>query len=400
MTEDAALFAAVLAHPEDSLPRLVLADWFDENGEEVLGWALRSVPEIVPFLSDLARLDRLPGGRICEERNGKMVELWDVEYAAELLVRYRDQFPTTPSVPEQFWPYADWSSDTRDPLGPAAFLSQWQQGRQLQISSLRTKAAQKAEEWESGKTECFALTTDPEVFEYRCCLLHELIVRGHDPETLPGAKQHLKAMTDRGHPLGWLPRCLLPFEKEGDAYTVTRVVSNGETSDRPQVVCETVPLRGADAWAAVIPGSQEETNYHVDAREFDLSQTALDSVLMTGWFQALPVTSLASNTATPIYQISASTAFRRLHSAATSASVYRRREWGVYGRLQAWKSFGWLVGESMGAELETILERAGRCQWFRFPPFWWDQEWDLSLGLIALRPDGLSIAVLAATDTN
>lgn len=34
MTEEQALLAAVVATPDDDLPRLVLADWLDEHGQE------------------------------------------------------------------------------------------------------------------------------------------------------------------------------------------------------------------------------------------------------------------------------------------------------------------------------------------------------------------------------
>lgn len=33
MTTREALIAAIAAVPEDDLPRLVMADWFDENGQ-------------------------------------------------------------------------------------------------------------------------------------------------------------------------------------------------------------------------------------------------------------------------------------------------------------------------------------------------------------------------------
>lgn len=55
MTDDAALFAAALAHPGQDTPRLVLADWYDDHDEIELAWALRTVPGIIPFLADLTR---------------------------------------------------------------------------------------------------------------------------------------------------------------------------------------------------------------------------------------------------------------------------------------------------------------------------------------------------------
>ena len=48
MTDDAALFAACLARPSDDTPRLVLADWYDDHGEDEFAWALRAQVEPWP----------------------------------------------------------------------------------------------------------------------------------------------------------------------------------------------------------------------------------------------------------------------------------------------------------------------------------------------------------------
>ena len=41
MSEEQAMWAAVKANPADGLPRLVLADWYDERGRSDLAYALR-----------------------------------------------------------------------------------------------------------------------------------------------------------------------------------------------------------------------------------------------------------------------------------------------------------------------------------------------------------------------
>ena len=55
MTDHDALLAAVLADPEDDAPRLVLADWFEENGQEERG-------EFVRVQCRIAEYERQAGG--------------------------------------------------------------------------------------------------------------------------------------------------------------------------------------------------------------------------------------------------------------------------------------------------------------------------------------------------
>lgn len=60
MNDGEALLAAVLANPEEDLPRLVYADWLDDNGKA----------DRAKFIRASIEFDRLPGrwgGNICEE---------------------------------------------------------------------------------------------------------------------------------------------------------------------------------------------------------------------------------------------------------------------------------------------------------------------------------------------
>ena len=50
MTDRDALLAAILANPDDDLPRLVYADWLEENGDALLGAERSSAGERAAFI--------------------------------------------------------------------------------------------------------------------------------------------------------------------------------------------------------------------------------------------------------------------------------------------------------------------------------------------------------------
>ena len=54
VSTEEALWRGVMAAPDDGLPKLVLADWFDEHGEPEMAQALRWMAENgkMPFCSD------------------------------------------------------------------------------------------------------------------------------------------------------------------------------------------------------------------------------------------------------------------------------------------------------------------------------------------------------------
>ena len=78
MTEWEALMRAVCANPDDDLPRLVLADWLDENGE----------PERAEFIRVQCRLSSLllttPERLTLERRVEKLLRGHDRRWSQEL----------------------------------------------------------------------------------------------------------------------------------------------------------------------------------------------------------------------------------------------------------------------------------------------------------------------------
>jgi Family of unknown function (DUF6183) len=99
--------------------------------------------------------------------------------------------------------------------------------------------------------------------------------------------------------------------------------------------------------------------------------------------------------------VPASRAFALLFAAAADGGAYGGRLEGAYGRLAAWKSLGGLAGATNRQTIESIEVLAKRCTWVSFvcdSEWFYHVAWDLAL--LAIRPDGRSLAVLAATDTD
>jgi uncharacterized protein (TIGR02996 family) len=413
MTDDAALFAAALTHPREDTPRLVLADWFDENGEPELGDAMRTMPEVVPFLAELLPWDRPPTRWGWKSRDEATPDFRDVLAVARLLVRYRDRFPTPPNAPERFDPDAKPARSFQPVPGPLDFLARWQSARQRQITDLRARVARDAATWRPQQRKFVSVTPDPELFEYRSCLVHELLLRGHDPHTAAGARWHLTAMRDRGHPLAWLPTRLLPVESAvaasvpqvgpgGRGWTATAPANadgdplpSGGTPGAVTIQIEEA-LPESPAGAAVREW-ETQSNGRTRAAVVRLDPPVTSGGLREDWVRSLPFEPLAGGG--DFRWVSAAHALGVLFSAAQNGGAYTRGEAGAYGRLHAWQSFGWLAGTAAGATADEIAGVAERCAWVRFDGDWFDHiAWDL--GLIALRPDGRSLAVLAAADTD
>jgi uncharacterized protein (TIGR02996 family) len=67
--DDQALFQAILADPEDDLPRLIYADWCEENGDT-------DRAEFIRVQIEIARLPELAGGSRAAELRRREQELW------------------------------------------------------------------------------------------------------------------------------------------------------------------------------------------------------------------------------------------------------------------------------------------------------------------------------------
>jgi hypothetical protein len=108
----------------------------------------------------------------------------------------------------------------------------------------------------------------------------------------------------------------------------------------------------------------------------------------------------AGEQAVCVREITHSQGFGSLFSDAATGGAYTWGEGGAYGRLAAWESVAALTACSE-IDIDQVSEHAGRCSWFSFwtsAGWFYDVAWDI--GLAVLRPDGRSLAVFAATDTD
>jgi len=402
MTDDEALFLAAVADPADKTPALALADWFDEHDEPALALALRGEEQLVPFLNELMRWDQVPGRAIQVYENGAMREAWQILSAARLLDRFRHLFPTSADTPTEFDPDAKPPQKANDRLNPLAFLSRWQRARQRQIVLLREQAAGRARARNGTRPIFGRIPAGMDPFEWKSCLLHELVIRDR-PLTSPSVKRHAAEMRERRHPLAWLPLKRLPAEAGIPDRTplLGTTIRRRSAEPGPLPVLVTTPDRNSPAFAA-IRDLEVESNGALEATEVQLDRVLQLESHGADWFRSLPEASLRSvhGANFTVQRIDALEALALLFAVARTGGAYSRGEFGAYSRLHAWQSYGWLAGCVPTAEPETISAQAWQCEWFTFSGTPWFNYMVGDLGMICLRPDRLSVAVLASTDTD
>ena len=96
MNDRDALYAAILAHPDEDTPRLALADWLDENGEEKYAGLIRTQIELAKVPKwDAVRVAAWHGDR--DSLTGNKHELFEPKLPDGLkyppLTSFRRGFP-------------------------------------------------------------------------------------------------------------------------------------------------------------------------------------------------------------------------------------------------------------------------------------------------------------------
>jgi hypothetical protein len=169
------------------------------------------------------------------------------------------------------------------------------------------------------------------------------------------------------------------------------------TGRKPADVIEATDEAAAREIAAAVREWQHGSNGLVEARVFRAARPLADDDLTVGFLQSLGLDSLpASEEGVEVEQVSPGRAVSDLFCAASGGGAYTAGLMGAYGRLAAG-----LVGAATGESIEGVAALARRCRWLSFAAAsgWFNNvAWDV--GLVAVRPDGASLAVLAATDTD
>ncbi len=258
----------------------------------------------------------------------------------------------------------------------------------------------------------------PEHRELFACWMHEVVLRGTSLADDARAKRFQESLASTGHPLGGLPLALQATEREAPSYMplygekgLVRAI-DALTSGPMSVRTIPPPADGASVRAkrvddagvtermmsAVRPWA-EGKNGKAEAKVFTLEPQVAGTALGSWLLRALPLESTNGTARLDVSRTGPEGVFGPLFSAASNGGAYSSGLGGAYGRLAAWTTLGALVGAPAGADVTTIDELATTSAFltFRAPgPWFHDVAWDL--GALALRPDGRSVAVLAATD--
>jgi uncharacterized protein (TIGR02996 family) len=421
MVTESDFLEAILNGAEGDAARLVFADWLEERGDP-RARAVRDRPEIFRFIARL----RLPPCSPWDPLNQ-----WVADGQGELLVAMASflraslgfiRNPEAPRLPQL----------TLDQLVNALALTPGRATAEAVLQAVSEQGGNSSVSREFASK--LAAGQTPEVLlelldrhrdeaalaELWACLLQEMVIRGVRLDDKPIAKWFGEKLRRDGHPLARQPLHLTPIEDDVPQ-SLPRYSVGGMSqcfpfgpsregwgeglpdSGRHVPVLEEVSEESVcRRIEAAVRDWGEMSNARLEARVFRATRPLTQDDLSATLLRALPLDCLegAEVEGTHAEQVSASQAFAILFSAASGGCAYSRGLLGAYGRLEAWRSMGGLVG-SDADNVGGIADRARRCLWVRFngPYPWYDQvAWDI--GLLAVRPDGMSLAVLAATDTD
>ncbi|MFF1414076.1 DUF6183 family protein [Streptomyces sp. NPDC058289] len=242
--------------------------------------------------------------------------------------------------------------------------------------------------------------------ELRTCLFHELLLRGVDPDEFPALRPGWLP------PLDWLPDRRRALETEPD---FTRHSVNGSASG----VKTGLPTHGRLDPPTPRPTGKSPLLNSVTVDEHNLIVTAAERNwgYAAAWvFRAdrpiipaqvpallptLPMDCVADLGPDGRYEIAARPVGDIWSLLFATASMGRSGRYGAWGRLQAWRSLAGLCGLPFHTSAAEVEREAEQYTWFHFQTDseFFHQDGD-DYGIAALSPDGLRLAVLAATDTD
>lgn len=260
----------------------------------------------------------------------------------------------------------------------------------------------------------------PEHEELLACWMHEAVLRGASLEGEPAAARLHAALREKRHPLGTMPLSLLPTEREAPSYmpmygeaALGRAV---ERLERGPMSAPTMPppSEHEDARPAPLADPEVErrllqalepwttrSNGKLEAKLFAVTPALGPAALGKWLLRGLPLACLEGASRLFADRAAADAVFGALFAAAANGGAYSAGLGGAYGRRAAWTSMGALVGAPADAAVDAVDALADRAAFLTFsaPDGWfYDVAWDL--GVVALRPDGATAAVVAATDTD
>lgn len=269
---------------------------------------------------------------------------------------------------------------------------------------------------------------DPRVEGLLDLLVHELVVQGYDQPN-PMLERLNARMRANGHPLGWLPLHVMPLESLRADPRRTRAVHQYKVyGSKVQAPWGPYKSRGPVDAAEPRRGRRIRTfettsgdnllrlcsaviNWHaeskarIEGRVFVLSEPLAPDEVDRGLFLRLHNCEALELPRGPeafhYERLEPAQALSILWLAAANGGELNQGCFGAYGRLRAWQSLGALAGASDFAHITEISALAEKTTWFFFNA---RSSWFFRLGeefgLLALRPDGRSVALLAASDSD
>ena len=292
--------------------------------------------------------------------------------------------------------FAEWPAPT-NPASPRL----WGAERARYFASLMAQAQAPREllelgDWAGDEAERRALVA---------CLIQELVARGRFDSSLESRARALLS----GHPLAVLPLQLSPEESDFPALLPRYGVggsSRGFGESAGQIV--SIPGHAREAKSAPFDAAQIESalanweaqsNGRLAAGVWSFEAPLAAGELGPQTLAALPFE--ATRELKGVRRIELRGALNVLWSAANGGGAYNAGAYGAWGRLLTWRSAGALAGCDAGAPVAEIGRDAAGCAWFDFAgesAWFYNVAWDA--GLVCLRADGQSLAMVAGTDTD
>jgi uncharacterized protein (TIGR02996 family) len=423
MTDDPFLHA-IIENPGDDTLRLVYADWLEERGDPRAPF-VRAHPEIYQFIAALKRAVTSAPFVLNQFAAPEQADL--LFGVALVLEPFRQDLhfnPRVPGIVQGALEYIERSLALAPGLPNVEALLKRLAAGPVPPPQSRVFASLLA----SGQSADVLLTAlgeheqENHLGELLACLVQEMVLRGARLEGQPGVARLAKSMRARNHPLAALPLSLLDVEAEVGACLPRYTTTTGSswptpsslswdavsplslgTAGRPPTTSEAMDTSCSTRMGSAVLNWEEESNGLVEARAFRFDRSLATEEVTVGMLQSLGLESLRGAAGANIRaeRVRLQDAFNALFSAASTGGAYNGGLAGAYGRLAAWQSMAGLAGAPNEELIEEVAGVARRCSWVSYHAtsgWFCNIAWDL--GLVCVRPDGMSLAVLAATDTD
>lgn len=257
-------------------------------------------------------------------------------------------------------------------------------------------------------------------------LLHEMIVRGVEVGENAAITLLKNKMRGRNHPLAWLPLALTDLEDELTRYlpdddnritfTLPPLGQSAALPPKPPPIVQPMLPLDLPPAAPTLPAIKETTRsytaeririavanwYNIETRTFALEPAITAHDVDARLLLALGLECLerADESMVNIRHTTPNRILARLFTIAATGGPHEGYE-GAYGRLYTWQTLAALAGAAPDDSLDAACEQIKACLWFHFDAktdWFYQAGWDV--GVVALRPDGASLAALAATATD